>query len=181
MKTLLILITLFFSFGCSIKSKSYYLLEGSKKIVQVHKLHSTIGIKKITLPRYFNQNSLAVKEGSNKIVFLDSANWISDMDEQLTSVLIEYLKRYFNSTDIYLYPWESKKRISTIIDLHIDNFIYENGSVVLEASWEIRKAARAKQRFFKTLVKSKKYPDNIVKAMDEAFGKLEKEVARSLI
>ena len=169
-----------FTFSCSIKSKSYYMLEGYKKIVQTHKLTNRIGVKKITLPRYFNQNSLAIKKGENRVVFIDSANWISDMDEQLTSVLIDFLKRYFNSTDIYLYPWEGGKKIDKIVNIKINSFIYDGKEVILDATWEIVDKDRSKARFFKTKVASKNSPDDIIKAMDRAFAKLQIAIARSL-
>ena len=174
-----ILIAVIFS-GCSIKSKSYYLLEGDKQIVEVHPSSISVGVKKIELPKYFSQNSLAIKEGEHKIVFIQNANWVSDMDEQLTSVLIAYLKRYFNSTKIYYYPWEAKGKINKILSIRVENFIYENGYVVLEASWEIKEGRQSRAKFFKTQVKSKNKNDDIVKAMDKAFGKLEKQIARSL-
>jgi len=169
-----------FAFSCSIKSKSYYMLEGTKKIVQTHKLPYSIGIKKITLPRYFNQNTLAIKEGENRVVFIDNATWISDMDEQLTSVLIDFLKRYFNTTNIYLYPWEGGKKIKKIVNLKINSFIYDGQYVNLDATWEIIGKTNPQAKFFKTRIESKNSPDDIIKAMNKAFGELQIQIARSL-
>ncbi len=180
MKNLTLILILLMFIGCSIKSKSYYLLEGSKQIVQTHPKPATIGIKQIELPRYFDQNNLAIKKGDNRVVFIQDADWISDMDEHLTTVLIAYLKRYFNTTDIFLYPWESSKKIKKIVKIRIDNFIYESGKVTLDATWEIDLNHTTKPKFFHTSVKSGSSSDEIVKAMNEAFSKLEKEIARSL-
>jgi len=174
-----ILIAVIFS-GCSIKSKSYYILEGGKQIVQVHPDNGTIGIEKIELPRYFEQNNLAIKKGANKIIFLDKAHWVSDMDEQLTSVLIAYLKRYFNTTKIFYYPWEAKKNLSKIVSIRIENFIFQDDKVVLEVSWEIKTGSKSIAKFFKTQVPSDANADNIVKAMNKAFGELQLQIARSL-
>ncbi len=182
MKTILLLcLTLIFS-SCSIKSKSYYLLEGDKTILQTHPKPAVIGIAKIELPRYFNQNDLAVKASDNRVIFIQKANWISDMDEQLTTTLIRYLKRYFNTTDIFYYPWESEKKIQTIVKLRIENFIYQKqkGEVILDASWEIRGGGHSKAKFFHTQIPSADDSDAIVKAMDKAFAKLELQIARSL-
>jgi uncharacterized lipoprotein YmbA len=180
MKYLLFLVFGIFMVSCSIKSKSYYLLEGDKSIMQTHKGGGVIGIETVELPRYFNQNNLAIKEGKNKVSFTSQAHWISDMDEHLTSVLVAFLKRYFNTTDIYLYPWDVKKNINKKVDLKIENFIYQDGKVVLDASWEISIGTSNKAKFFHTSVVSKQDSDSIVKSMDKAFGKLEKEIAKSL-
>jgi len=180
MKYLLFLIVVILFEGCSIKSKSYYMLEGDKTIVAVHKSIRSVGVEKIELPRYFSQNDLAIKQGKNRVFFIQNAQWISDMDEHLTQILISYLKRYFNTTDIYYYPWEVKKKIYKIVHIRIDDFIYENGSVILDASWEIKSNSKSEAKFFKTSIKAKNSSDEIVKAMDKAFGRLEKQIAMSL-
>lgn len=167
--------------GCSIRSKSYYILKGDKQILQVHPFKGAIGIEKMTLPRYFNQSNLALKAGDNKVVFLSKAHWVSDMDEDLTGVLISYLKRYFNTTDIYLYPWDIRKNLTKKVALKIEEFIYHDGAVVLDASWEITNLkGEGKAQFFHISVPSKKESDSVVKSMDKAFGKLEDAIAKSL-
>jgi len=180
MKKIMIFLVGLFFVGCSIKSNSYYLLEGDKNIVQTHSFSGAIGVNIVELPRYFNQNNLAVKEGSNKVYFINQAHWISDMDEHLTKVLVAYLKRYFNTTDIYLYPWDVKKNVSKRVDIKIENFIYDGKNVVIDASWEIDQKGASKAKFFHTFVEAKNDPDSIVKSMDKAFSKLQEQVARSL-
>ena len=178
-KIILFLTTLLF-LGCSIKSSSYYLLEGDKNIVSTHPFSGAIGVNVIELPRYFNQNNLAVKEGENRVYFINQAHWISDMDEHLTKALVAYLKRYFNTTDIYLYPWDVKKNVTKRVDLKIENFIYDGKDVILDASWEIDSNGKSKAKFFHTFVEAKNDPDSIVKSMDKAFAKLQEQVARSI-
>lgn len=169
-----------FLFGCSIRSKSYYLLDGDKEVTQVAKLAGSVGIETITLPRYFNQSSVAMKEGENRVVFLPRANWVSNMDEHLTGVLISYLKRYFNTTDIYLFPWDVSKKVERKVTIKIENFIYTKGKILLEASWEISKNGVKTAKFFQTFVPSKSDSETIVKHMDEAFSALQKAIAKSL-
>ena len=166
--------------GCSIRSKSYYLLDGNKEVKSLAKLSGSVGIETITLPRYFNQSSVAMKEGHNRVVFLPHANWVSNMDEHLTGVLISYLKRYFNATDIYLFPWDVSKKIERKVAIKIENFIYEKGEIHLDASWEIAKDGQKIAKFFHISVPSKSDSEKIVKHMDEAFSALQVAIAKSL-
>lgn len=167
--------------GCSIRSKSYYLLDGKEDVTQITKDIGSVGIENISLPRYFNQNSVALKEGENRVIFLSQAHWVSNMSEHLTGVLISYLKRRFNTTDIYLYPWDVTKKVEKRVTVKIENFIYHDKHVVLDASWEITaKDGTKTAKFFKTKVASSRETSAIVKHMDEAFSELEESIAKSL-
>ena len=167
--------------GCSIRSKSYYLLDGNKEVQQSsQKLRGSIGIETMTLPRYFNQSSVAIKEGENRVIFLPRANWVSNMDEHLTDVLIGYLKRYFNTTDIYLFPWDVSQKVEKKVAIKIENFIYTKGKIFLNASWEISQNGTKSAKFFQLALPSKSDSDSIVKQMDKAFSKLEEAIAKSL-
>lgn len=167
--------------GCSIRSKSYYLLDGQKEIAQMAKIKSSVGIENITLPRYFEQSSVALKTGENQVTFVSKANWVSNMNEHLTTVLISYLKRYFNTTEVYLYPWDVNKDVQRKVTIKIENFIYHDKNIFLDASWEIaEKDGRKVAKFFHIKVPSTSKTDNIVKHMDEAFSALQEAIARSL-
>lgn len=167
--------------GCSIRSKSYYILDGKRDNIETKTLDKSIGIETIVLPHYFDQSAVAVKTGNNKIAFLPNAIWVSDMDAHLTDVLISYLKRYFHSTNVYLYPWDVSKKIDQKVHIKIDNFIYHDKMIELDASWEITTAdGRKKAHFLHIKVPSDAQTDAIVKQMDEAFSKLELAVAESL-
>jgi uncharacterized lipoprotein YmbA len=176
----LIMISVLFA-GCSIRSKSYYLLDGATHNVQTRSLKESVGIETIALPRYFNQSSVAIKSGENRVTFLPRANWVSEMDAYLTGVLIGYLKRYFHSTDIYLFPWDVSKGVDKRVHIKIDNFIYHDKFVELDASWEISdKHGHKVAKFFHKKVPSTSDTDDIVKQMDTAFSALELAIAQSL-
>jgi len=176
----LIMISMLFA-GCSIRSKSYYLLDGATHNVQTSPIKKSIGIETITLPRYFNQSSVAIKSGENRVSFLSRANWVSEMDEHLTGVLIGYLKRYFNSTDVYLFPWDVSKNVGKKVSIKIENFIYHDTYIELDASWEIsNKNGKKLAKFFHKKVPSSSDTDDIVKQMDKAFSALELAIAQSL-
>jgi len=166
--------------GCSIRSKSYYLLEGESHNVQMREMHESVGIENITLPRYFSQSSVAIKEGKNRVSFLSQASWMSGMDEHLTDVLIAYLRRYFNTTDIYLFPWDVRKKVQKKVTIRIEKFIYEKGRIYLDASWDISQDSTKRAKFFHTEIPSESDSEAIVKHMDEAFSALEEAIAQSL-
>jgi uncharacterized lipoprotein YmbA len=167
--------------GCSIRTKSYYLLDGTKEVAQQASLKGSVGIETIILPRYFSQSNVAIKSGENRVSFIAQAHWVSNMNEQLTSLLITYLKRYFKTTDVYLYPWDVSKDVTRKVRIKIENFIYHDKRVILDASWEIaQKGGKKVAKFFHIEVPSTDKIDDIVKEMDEAFSKLELAVAKSL-
>lgn len=168
--------------GCSIKSKGYYLLDGTKPVPRQAKLHKSIGIENITLPRYFNQANVAIKEGENRISFISNAAWVSNMNEHLTAVLISYLKRYFNTSDIYLYPWDVSGSVDKKVHIMIESFIFSGREIVLDASWEIAdKKGKKLAQFFHIKIPSSRKTEIIVKQMDIAFSKLEEAIAKSLL
>ncbi len=167
--------------GCSIRTKSYYLLEGAKEVSGQQSLRGSIGVENIILPHYFNQSNIALKSGENKVSFISTAHWVSDMNEQLTSVLISYLKRYFHTTNVYLFPWDVSKKVSKKVTIRIENFIYHDKAVILDASWEIASNKGGKEaKFFHVKVPSSDNVDDIVKQMDKAFSALEQAIAKSL-
>ncbi len=167
--------------GCSIRSQSYYLLEGTKNVQETRSLKQSVGIENITLPRYFDQANVAIKEGKNRISFLSSAHWVSHMNEHLTGVLISYLKHLFHTTDIYLYPWDVSKGVDKKVRIKIENFIYFDKYVHLDASWEIvDKKGKKVAKFFHTKVSSSNNTKDIVRQMDVAFSAFEEAIAKSL-
>ena len=167
--------------GCSIRTKSFYLLEGAQQIEKHAVLRGSVGIENIILPRYFRQGNIALKEDAHKVSFLSGAHWVSDMNEQLTSALISYLKHYFKSTDIYLYPWDVSQNVTRKVSIRVENFIYHDKQVHLDASWEIKSKDGIKvAKFFHLSLPSSSDTDSIVKQMDVAFSKLEAAIAKSL-
>ena len=181
MKILVVIMIGLLIVGCSIRSKSYYLLDGQKETVETAKIKSSVGVENISLPRYFEQNNVAVKTGENQVTFVPEANWVNNMNEHLTGVLISYLKRYFNTTEVYLYPWDVSKKVARKVTIKIESFIYHDKSVFLDASWEImEKDGRKMAKFFHIKVPSSSKTDDIVRHMDEAFSAFEVAVAKSL-
>jgi uncharacterized lipoprotein YmbA len=175
------MISILFLGGCSIRTKSYYLLDGAKEVNQQAVLKGSVGVETIVLPRYFSQSNVAIKSGENRVSFITQAHWVSNMNEQLTALLITYLKRYFKTTNVYLYPWDVSKHVTRKVSLKIEHFIYHDKRVILDASWEIaEKGGQKIAKFFHTEVASSEKTDDIVKHMDEAFSKLELAIAKSL-
>ncbi len=170
-----------FLLGCSIRSKGYYLLDGAQNVQTHRHLNHSIGIENITLPRYFNQANVAIKESENRISFISNASWVSNMNEHLTTVLISYLKHYFNASDVYLYPWDVSRGVDKKVRITIENFIFANNEIILDASWEITdKKGKKVAKFFHTKIPSASKTKEIVKHMDVAFSKLEEAIAKSV-
>ena len=181
MKTVIAIMIGMLVTGCSIRSKGYYLLDGAQNVSAHTHLKYSVGIENITLPRYFNQASVAIKEGKNRVSFRANASWVSNMNEHLTTVLISYLKHYFHTSDIYLYPWDVSRGVDKKVRVTLENFIYHDKQIILDASWEIVDQKGEKMaKFFHIKVPSSSETKDIVAHMDEAFSALEMAIAKSL-
>jgi uncharacterized lipoprotein YmbA len=172
--------------GCSARSKSYYILDGMQDVSQEGEKterveQQSIGIESILLPRYFQHNHIAIQEAEHRISFDGDASWMEDMNAHLTKAMIGYLKHYFNSADIHLYPWDTGSDMDKRVRIMIEHFIFFDGAIVLDASWEIRdKQGHKVVKFFHTKVPSSSDIEEIVKQMDVSFSQLEVQVAKSL-
>jgi uncharacterized lipoprotein YmbA len=171
------LLVIFFS-ACSTKKVAYTLT--TKRVTPLKTIHTQIGVKKVTLPEYLNSNKILVKEG-NKVKELD-ANLIAYPDSLFTQKTIELLKKRLNNPNVFLYPWDVKKKKGFIVDIVIDDYLYSNGFVHLKGSYHIKKAngkvIAAKNFFLKK--ESLNTPESIIKTLNELFVKLIDEIAQKI-
>lgn len=173
----LLLLMLFVLQGC-FPSSHYYILStpSSSKSVKYPK---SIGVERITLPKYLSKREIAVAHSSSKIAFLSDAIWAEELGEGLTQRMIYFFHKHFSQANVSLYPWNMTQQPDLKVKIKIMRFIAYQGSVYLDGNWEIermkRKTYHAKR--FHIKVKTKHDSDSIVASMDKAFAKLEQEVA----
>jgi len=182
MKIVSILLLLMALGGCT--TSSYYVLSTAPNPTAVYRhLHSSIGVEKVSVPKYLFKREIAVAKSSSQVTFLSNANWAEDIDEGLTSRLISFLQKKFNQPEVHNYPWETNSQPGLKVKVQISRFIAENEKVYLEASIELQnmRTGRYKANLFSTSVKTGNSAESIVAAMDKAFGQLEEQVAVGLI
>jgi len=178
MRYILLLFIVLLGSACSTKKVAYTLQ--TSQITPIRTIHTQIGVKKITLPEYLNSNKILVKEG-NLIKELD-ANFIAYPDELFTQKTIVALKQKLNNPNVFLYPWDVKKKKGFIVEIIIDNYLYSNGYVYLEGSYFIKRAngKRIIAKNFSLKKESTPEAESIVASLDELFSSLIDEIAQKI-
>jgi uncharacterized lipoprotein YmbA len=171
---------MFLFVGCG--SSSQYLLSiDSSSIAKSSKRSTQIGIDKITVPGYMEENQIAIEKSTAEISYR-SGIWAVPVAKALTQTMISSLQKRFSNPNIYLYPWDIERERGTRAKVSINRFIYSADSVQLEATYFIKRiGSRSKRSYmFSTKVPSGSDTASIVKAMNRAFSKLVDDVARHI-
>ena len=167
--------------GCS--SKEYYTF-GDTSYVHVDATYKEIlAIEKVEVPKYLKDNAIVKQISPYQVIRLKNANWLTPMQKRLTNVLINYLQQSLNNPNIYLYPWESKKKTSKKVSLKIKRFIAYNKTVILEASYQITdlKNKTSKTKLFTTKIATKEGTEAMMESMEKAYFKLIKNIKKDII
>jgi uncharacterized lipoprotein YmbA len=135
----------------------------------------SIGVKRVKLPLYMKSERLAIKDRDHHIVYRDD-KWLGDLESFLTDRLISDIKRSLKKANVKGYPWSVDKRPFEVLEVEIEDFIYEEGKVFLKAFWRVND----REFFFDEATKSQSDSDSIVDSMNTLFMKLEKRVIESL-
>ena len=168
--------------GCA--STHYYVLSTPSLAKQTYSYHAmSIGVEKVSLPKYLFKREIAVVKSSSEVAFLSDGIWAEDLDESLTQRLIGYLQKSFNQPHVYAYPWEVESQPRKRVQVHISRFIAQEGRVYLDAAWQVEDMPthHKKAALFSTTVEvTEDTTTGIVKAMDSAFAKLETSIAKGI-
>jgi len=168
--------------GCA-GSGNYFILSNPSQPAQVRQMHTSIGVETVTVPKYLFKRDIAVAKSSNRIVFLSGAQWAEEMDEGLTRRIVTYLQRALRNPDVHAYPWDVEQQPKRILKIAISRFIAQGGRVYLDASWSIEdtQSGCTASHLFSTNVETEgSNAEQIVSAMDRAFGRFEAVLAKSL-
>ena len=168
--------------GCTFSSNYYVLSISKQPSVTYEQTKRSIGVEKVTVPKYLFKRELAVAKSSSQVAFLSGAVWAEDMDEGLTNRLIGFLQKKFQQPRVYPYPWGVSDQPGLKIKVQISRFIAQGNKIYLDANWEIEdmKSHKKIARLFNTSVMTKSDATSIVDAMDRAFGELEEKVAKGV-
>jgi len=181
-KIFYILIVLLSINGCISSGNFYILSTASQPAERLHIKNSVIGVEKVIVPKYLFKREIAVAKSSSQITFLNGATWAEDMDEGLTQRLIGFLQKKFNQPNIYAYPWGMDRQPTTKVKVQVTRFIAQGQKVYLDASWEVEniRTHKRKAKLFNTTAVTGSDAGSIVAAMDQAFGKLEEDIAQGI-
>ena len=168
--------------GCS--TKEYYTFgDNVQTISSSHTCTKIIAIEKVKVPKYLTDTSIVHQLTPYRVIRLKNANWLTPMKKRLTNVLIDYLQKSLNNPNIYLYPWESKKKTDIKISVKIKRFIAYKDEVILEASYQIKnlKTQENQTKLFHTSIPSSHLTEDIMESMEKAYFKLIKEIEEEIV
>jgi cholesterol transport system auxiliary component len=167
--------------GCG-TSAYYSLSQASAPAALGYTEHRSIGVDKVTVPKYLFRRELATAESSHRIRFDAQAEWAEEMDEGLTRRLIAYIQRSTHNPRVYGYPWGMDRQPNLKIHVDITRFIARNGRVYLDASWYVEdmKQEKKRARLFSVSLPAGSDSESIVAAMDQAFAQLEAAIVKGL-
>jgi uncharacterized lipoprotein YmbA len=96
-----------------------------------------LGISRIKLPEYLLNSALAVRRGSNEVVYLPDRLWAERLDSGLQRVLAANLGTLLPTSQIRLSSWSSRD-VNAELHVAIEQFDLDtNGRGVLVAWWRI--------------------------------------------
>jgi len=168
--------------GCF--SSRYYILSmpSTPKTHATLLQNETIGVEKVTVPKYLFKREIAhLKEGM-EVLFYPSDMWAEDMDNGLTQRLIAFLQKKFQHPQVYAYPWGLDENPDIKIKVQVTRFIEERGRVYLDANWEISsmKEKRRMAKLFSHSLPSPSDASSVVETMNRLFASFEEDLARGV-
>ena len=178
MKLYLLLAVIFFISGCSSKESRYIFPSTPNNVVANTKVQ--IGVKEVVVPSYLNSDKILVKSGA-KITQID-AKFADTPSKMLTQKEIEIFKKSLNNPYVFLYPWEVKRKSGYIVEIKLDDIIYEDKEVILAGSYYIKSSngsiKLAKNFILKEM--ANKDAKSIVTSISTLFNNLVVEIAKKI-
>ena len=167
--------------GCGGISKQYLLSTNRYPASPVAKRTVQIGVDKITVPGYLEENRIAVQKPGGEISYRGEG-WAVPVSKSLTDSLIRSLQKRFSNPNVYLFPWDVERERGMRVKVVIQRFIYSGGKVILEANYFIKRIGSRHKRsyLFAVEVSSAEDTPSVIHAMGDAFGRLAAEIGRKL-
>jgi uncharacterized lipoprotein YmbA len=96
-----------------------------------------VGMGFVRLPAYLFPKSMAMRQGANEVVYLETALWAERLDRGLQRVIAANLATLMPGVQVRLSPWRSAE-ISAEIYVTVEQFEVDvRGQCTLNASWRI--------------------------------------------
>ncbi len=164
--------------GCSSKNSGFVLSKSG--IPQIASSKVQIGVQKVEVPDYLNSDKILIKEGLE--VKELNAQFAQTPAKLFTAQAISVLKKSLNNPNVFLYPWDVDKKRGYIIKIDIDDFLYQNGKVVLSGSYYIKSAdgIAVKSSNFNLSKTAGKDSYEIIEKLSELYNNLLLEIAKNI-
>ena len=181
MKKYILLATSTLILGCNAVETNYFIfkeptVEGSYKSKRL----DVIGIEKVLLPEYLQQNKIVIQTSSTQIKYLQNDKWAEDMENSLTKKLITIIQKSFPNTRVYSYPWGVATQPNIKISISVSRFIAYKGYIYLSGTWELNRGSQDVRRLFNVKVATESDTKSIVESMNRAFDTLSHTIVKEL-
>jgi len=132
--------------GCSllnppkgITSRSFVLtpIHGPAPTAQSGPTNTIVGIRRVKMPAYLSGKPFAMRQNSNEIVYLESAEWAEPLDTALQRVLAADLGALIPTDKVRLSLW-GPNDVTVEVDVNVERFdVDSHGEAVLSVWWRV--------------------------------------------
>ncbi len=172
--------------GCtslSTKETKYFSLK-NQNVVTMDSANSqlSVGLGPFEFPQLLDRPHLVTRDTEHKIRRAEFQQWGGSLEREFLEVLADHIGANLGTSQLFIYPWNNRRRPEYQIRLNVSRFDGQlGGDVTLSIRWQILSdngkqliATRHSQIFVAT--KSKSYSD-YVSALAEAVKKLADEIS----
>ena len=145
-----------------------------------------VGVGQVRLPAYLFNSALAVRKGTNEIVYSESALWAERLDSGIQRVLAADLATLLHTHQIRLSSWRSED-VSFEVYVTIEQFdVDAGGEGALVARWRIlgpggeNLLRSGESRFKRQGPEPERDPSGAVATLSELVGDLCRQLAQAL-
>ena len=144
-----------------------------------------VGVSAVTLPDYLNRPQLVIRDGSNRVVLSDFANWIEPLQSMFARTLAENLSILLGTDDVLTLPQRRPFQPDYQVDVEVARFDTDTaGHAVLDARWWLLgpRGDRVLHQARTTLVEPTASDDRAAaaRALSQALGALSREIAAAI-
>ena len=148
--------------------------------------HLSVGIGFVKMPSYLLRNSIAIRNGTNEIEYLEDALWAEGLDQCFQRTVAANLSRLLSSGSIYLTDW-SRDQVMVRVFINVQQFdVDTRGIGTLIARWRITapdsdiplKSGHA--RLDRTGASPRGNPEVIATTLSDLAAEFSRELAQSI-
>lgn len=172
--------------GCtslSTKETKYYSLK-SQDVVTMDSGNSplSIGLGPFEFPQLLDRPHLVTRDAEHKIRRAEFQQWGGSLEREFLEVLADHIGANLSTSQLFIYPWNNRRRPEYQIRLNVSRFDGElGGDITLSIRWQIlsdngKKLLATKHSQIFVATKSRSYSD-YVSALAQAIKKLADEIS----
>ncbi|MEN3943562.1 PqiC family protein [Prosthecobacter sp. SYSU 5D2] len=165
---------------------SRHLLDPAVPYRAGHSSRPSLAIARPALPAYLDRQQIVTRDGTGAIKIQDNTLWSEPLDSGIARVTAANLSRLTGSTSILPVGDFISLDYTGLLELRIAQFDPDaTGSMILECTWRVQpvRGSDVAFRSFRTVVLiTPTLPPMTgrISAMNEALGRLARDIARSL-